>query len=303
MRKSTPIFLAVLLAITSGCTQDHDRFVLPEFQATPANVTPPEPPPAEPPPEEPPPEEPPPEEPPPEEPPPVAPMNVAGTWFSRAENNAVNCGMGQYTDGKSMFIAQDEADFSMLTSSGDEFIGTVNGNIVEWTGSYAERNGETDYTAAQLVFSTDSAAGNASWTWTDGVDSCNGTMAIIVNRTAMSESASNSRPEIADQFDFTDNVAFFTGTLGEGIDATDYFSFTATTDGILQAELSHFDLTSTNLDLQILDENLQQIGSSASVDSFEVADAAIVAGQRYYVRVDATSIAGPDNYNLALDIN
>ena len=241
--------------------------------------------------------------PPPSIPPPAKPMEVAGTWFSRVENNAVNCGAGQYVDAKAVVISQDLSDISMLTSSGDRFTGKVSGDIVDWTGSFPERNGMTDYTSASLVFSGDSGAGNATWTWSDGADSCNGTMAISFGRTVTAESGSNSRPDIADQFVFVDGVAHFTGSLGEGGDVFDYFSFTAPVDGTLQVELSHFDTGTTNLDLLLLDGNLQEIARADSPDSFDMLDAPVSAGLRYYVRVEAASLVGPDTYNLSLDIN
>lgn len=235
--------------------------------------------------------------------PPAPPVNISGTWYSRAENNAVNCGSGEYVDGKSVVISQDSVDISMLLSSGDSFTGTVNGDIVEWAGSFPERNGMTDFTSTSMVFSADSGAGNAMWTWSDGSDSCNGSMALSFDRNAASESDRNSRPEIADQFQFVDNVAFFTGTLGVGSDRTDFFTFTADQDAMLQVELAHFDSATTNLDLRILDENLQEIAASTSASDFEMVDVGVSGGTTYFVQVDATLIAGVETYDLVLDIN
>lgn len=263
----------VVISLSAACTSDYATFDLPE------NTLPPS------------------------IPPPAKPMEVAGTWFSRVENNAVNCGVGEYVDAKAVAISQDLDDISMLTSSGDRFTGKVSGDIVEWTGSYPQWNGMTDYTSASLVFSGDSGAGNATWTWTDGSDSCNGTMAISFGRAVTVESGSNSRPDIADQFEFVDRAAFFTGSLGEGGDVFDYFSFTAPENATLQVELSHFDTGTTNLDVLLFDENLQEIARADSQNSFDMLDAPVSAGLRYYVRVEAASITGPDTYNLSLDIN
>ena len=111
--------------------------------------------------------------PPPPPPPPVVPVDVAGTWFSRTANNAVNCGDGEFIDGQAIVITQEESVITLLTSTGNTFSGTVNGDIIEWTGSFEERGGTTTFTGASLVVSANLASGNAAWTWTDPADSCN----------------------------------------------------------------------------------------------------------------------------------
>jgi hypothetical protein len=235
---------------------------------------------------------------------PVVPADVAGTWYTRIENNAVNCGAGETIDGQVISITQDSADITMLTSKGDTFVGTVNGDIVEWTGSYSERGGTSDFTAATLVFSADSGAGNAAWTWSDGTDSCNGTMAIsAVKDAAVGESFANSRPDIADTLDFIDSVAFIYGSLGVGMDVNDFFKFTATNDGVVQVELSHFDTVSTDLDLQVLDEGLNEVAMSASADSFEMVEFSVQAGSTYYIGVESRILPGAISYNLTVDVN
>ena len=238
------------------------------------------------------------------EPEPVTPADVAGTWYSRIEKNAVNCNAGEFIDGQTIVITQDDTEITMLASTGDMFVGTVNGDIVEWSGSYPEHGGMSDFTSATLVFSADSGAGNAAWTWSNGTESCNGTMAISAERdAAIQESDSNSRPKIADPFEFVDNVAFFKGSLGVGIDRDDYYTFTATSDAVVQAELSHFDTLSTDLDLILLDEGLVEIAISSYADRFEMIDAPVQAGVKYYIKVESRSISGPQSYNLTVDIN
>ncbi len=41
---------------------------------------------------------------PPPPPPPVQAADVAGTWFSRTVNNAVNCGNGEFIDAQTILI-------------------------------------------------------------------------------------------------------------------------------------------------------------------------------------------------------
>ena len=144
--------------------------------------------------------------PPPPPPPPVQAANVAGTWFSRTANNAVNCGMGEIIDAQAIVIAQDDSAITLLMSTGITFSGTVNGDIIEWTGSFEERGGTTTFTSLSVPVSGNSASGNATWTWADGTDSCNGTMEIIASRDwGVEETGFNSEPPgTVDMLEFSD---------------------------------------------------------------------------------------------------
>ena len=241
--------------------------------------------------------------PPPPPPPPVQAAEVAGTWFSRTANNAVNCGIGEYIDAQAIVITQDDSAITLLMSTGNEFSGTVNGDIVEWTGSFEERGGTTTFTSLSISVSGTSASGNAAWTWTDGTDSCNGTMEITASRDwGVEESLSNTRPDTADILEVTDGVAFITGTALT-IDDKDYFSFVLAADATVQAELSHFDLQTSDLDLEILDENLIQVALSDSVDGFEKVEAELQAGVTYYIGMLPISTPSATPYNLSIDVN
>ncbi len=236
-------------------------------------------------------------------PPPVPPVNVAGTWFSRTANNAVNCDQGEFVDAQAIVITQDDTAITLLTSTGNTFSGTVNGDIIEWNGEFEERGGMTTYTSSSIVVSGVSASGNASWTWTDGTDSCNGTMEITASQDwGVAESLRNSGPHIADVLEFTNGVAFVTGTA-ISIGDKDYFSFVLATDATVQAELSHYDLQTSDLDLEILDENLIQIALSNSVDGFEKVEAQVQAGNTYYIGMLPIFLTAPASYNLSIDVN
>ena len=234
----------------------------------------------------------------------VLPEDVSGTWYSRTQKNAVNCGMGETIDAQTIVIDQHVEDITMLMSTGDLYVGSVDGDIVEFAGSYFERGGTANFTSATLVFSADSGSGNAAWTWTNGTDSCNGTMAIDVAKgMAIQESGSNSHPDVAMAFDFVDGVAFFDGTVGNGLDRDDYFSFVAAADGTVQAELSHFDTSASDLDLYLFDQDMNELAASLSVDSFEMIEAAVSAGSTYYLKVETATISGPESYYLSVDFN
>ena len=236
-------------------------------------------------------------------PPSVQPADVAGTWFSRIVNNAVNCGNGEFIDAQAIVITQDDSTITLLMSTGNTFSGTVNGDIVEWTGSFEERGGTTTFTSLSVTVSGSSASGNATWTWTDNSDSCNGTMEISASRNwGVEESIRNSQPHIADILEFTDGVAFILGNAVT-IEDKDYFSFVLDADSTVQAELSHFDPQTINLDLEILDENLFRIAVSDSVDSFEKVEAQLQAGITYYIGMIPISIPASAPYILSVDVN
>ena len=235
--------------------------------------------------------------------PPVPAADVAGTWFSRTVNNAVNCGAGEFIDGQTLVVTQDDSAITLLTSTGNTFSGTVNGDMLEWTGNFEERGGTTTFTSLSVTVSGNSASGNATWTWTDGTDSCNGTMEITVSRDwGVTESDFNSDPLIADLFAINDGVAFVTGTTLTTNDK-DYYSFVLATDATIQAELSHFNLQTSNLDLEILDENFIRVALSDSADGFEKAEAQLQAGVTFYIGVLPTSTTGAASYNISIDVN
>jgi len=241
--------------------------------------------------------------PPPPPPAPVAAADVGGAWFTRIANNAVNCGLGEFIDAQALVITQDENDITLLTSTGVTFVGTVNGDIVEWTGDFDERGGTTTFTSLSITVSGTAASGNAAWTWTDGTDSCNGTMEITASQDwSAADGGSNSLPNIADSFVFTDGVAFFTG-IANSVNDIDYFAFVLAADATVQVELSHFDPLTNDLALEILDENLNQVVFSDSVDGFEKVEAQLLAGVTYYIGMLPVSAPGEVSYLISVDMN
>jgi hypothetical protein len=228
---------------------------------------------------------------------------VSGAWYTRVANNAVNCGIGEFIDAKTFVITQDEADISVLSSSGDTFAGTVNGDIVDWTGSFEERGGTTTFTTLTITVAGNSASGNADWTWSDGTDSCNGTMAITASQhTADLEAAKNSVPTIADEIVFEDGVAFFTG-IANGPNDEDWVSITADADASIQVELSHFDAGVNNYDLEVLDVDLNPIAASRSFDGFELVEVQVSNGDTIFIGVIPNGVEINTGYYLSVDIN
>ena len=211
--------------------------------------------------------------------------------------------MAEYIDAQTLVISQNDSEITLLTSVGSEFSGTVSGDIVEWTGSYDERGGTTTFTSLSVTVSGNTASGNAAWTWSDGTDSCNGTMDIDLSRDwAVDESLSNSWPEIADAIEITDGTAFISGSTSTPQDA-DYFAIVLAADATIQVELSHFDVATSDLDLEILDQNLNQVAVSSTVDGFEMVEAQLQSGVSYYVGVLPMSAAAGPSYYLSIDVN
>lgn len=233
----------------------------------------------------------------------IPPVDVSGTWFARIEQNAVNCDAGEYIDAKTFLISQDDRDITILTSTGDQYAGTVNGDIVEWFGSYDERGGTANYTSATMVFSADAGSGDAAWTWSNGTDSCNGTTKITLGKSYFGETNNNSNPSIADPFDFVDSVAFFEASLNSDRDWNDYFTFTATSDGVLQVEASHFDTSVADIDLALHTDTTVDVAASRTSDQFEMVQAPVQMGETYYIHVHGITLPGRIGYNLSIDIN
>lgn len=246
---------------------------------------------------------PPPSTSPPPPPPPPAADDVSGNWFLRIANNAVNCDLGEIIDAQALFITQDANAVSILNSTGNTLTGTINGDLLELTGEVDERGGTTTFDSVSITFSADTGAGNATWTWTDGTDSCNGTMDITLAKDwGVADGVKNSRPGIADPIVFTDSVAFVAGTISKLTDE-DYFSFELDADAIVQIELSHFDLQTTNLNLVLLDSGRNQIAVSESVDGFEKIELPLLKSRIYFIGVLPTSVDAIGTYNLSIDVN
>ncbi len=103
-------------------------------------------------------------------------VDVAGTWDITETMGANTCGdtVG-LTDTYQVTVSQNGSNLTVTAPAGT-FNGTMNSNVLSWTGSYPEQGGTTTITGMSLIVSLDrtSFSGTVDWTWTDGNYSCVG---------------------------------------------------------------------------------------------------------------------------------
>ncbi len=103
---------------------------------------------------------------------------TAGTWRTTEKIDATDCGEGTYTEYNTYIVTQSGCDIIVEDSYGGSYSGSINGSTISWTGSFPDDGGTTTVNSLILTVSGDTISGHASWTWTDGVDSCSGTAQI-----------------------------------------------------------------------------------------------------------------------------
>ena len=110
--------------------------------------------------------------------------NVAGTWNTTEVVDATDCGEGIYTENNTYTVTQDGCNIT-VSSRGTTVNGTVNGSVINWTGSYQE-DGGTVIDTVSITITGDNLSGSSQWTWTDNTDptdTCSGTTQVSGTRT------------------------------------------------------------------------------------------------------------------------
>jgi hypothetical protein len=101
--------------------------------------------------------------------------NIAGKWtWSRTDNNSCN---GVSYESGTFTITQNGSNISLYDALANRTLtGTISGNTISFSGSFAEYGGTSNVTAT-LTLSADknSCSGGASWTWTGPSSICTGT--------------------------------------------------------------------------------------------------------------------------------
>ncbi len=101
--------------------------------------------------------------------------NIAGKWtWSRTDNSSCN---GVSYESGTFTVTQNGSNISVYDAVANRTLtGTISGNTISFSGSFAEYGGTTNATAT-LTLSADknSCSGGASWTWTGPSKICTGT--------------------------------------------------------------------------------------------------------------------------------
>ena len=107
---------------------------------------------------------------------------VAGNWTVAAFEDATGCGEGTSNTTLTVRIEQ-SGNTLTVTISGVEYTGTLNGTQATWSGSYDDDGGVTTEQFT-VTFANDNTtlSGGSTWTWTDGGDSCSGTVTVTGSR-------------------------------------------------------------------------------------------------------------------------
>jgi len=153
---------------------------------------------------------------------PAAPVgDITGSWSVNETSDATNCGDGIVVSNYTLTVTSQAESAITYTSNSNTFNGTLSGNKLTSSGSYPEGGGTVTGSTTITIDSVCSAfTGTATWSWSDGVDSCSGTATLTgtrINSTGCgnSSSASVSESEPNDAVNVADTL-----TAGVPMNAT-----------------------------------------------------------------------------------
>jgi len=108
--------------------------------------------------------------------------DISGLWQVNEINESTTAQCNT-SDSYTATVVQIDSAVSADTPDG-EFTGTISGNTVNWSGSYAERGGTTTVTSTVITIADtcNTFTWDANWTWTDGTTSCTGTSTATGDR-------------------------------------------------------------------------------------------------------------------------
>lgn len=114
--------------------------------------------------------------------------DVAGEWHTVERNYSPNCyGDPHYwLENKLYTVTQDGCAITVTDNEQNSYEGTVSGSSISWTGSF-QTEGGTVTQSLDLTVSGNSFMGGANWTWSDGIDTCNGLNELIGTTDYISE--------------------------------------------------------------------------------------------------------------------
>jgi hypothetical protein len=114
-------------------------------------------------------------------------VDVSGTWTITETMGSNTCGDPV---GASFFYTLTATlsgnSLTVQVQDGRVFNGTVDGDRVQWSGSYAEDGGTTTIDELNVTVSSDgnSLSGSNAWSWAGGGGTCSGTTSVSGTRTA-----------------------------------------------------------------------------------------------------------------------
>jgi hypothetical protein len=105
------------------------------------------------------------------------------TWSVEDYVNGTACGDGYYYDYYSVEVVSQSGNTISVSTPVGTFSGTFSDDQISWSGSYAQSGGTTVSNTSLTVNSVCSTlSGTATWTWSNGVETCAGTSAITATR-------------------------------------------------------------------------------------------------------------------------
>jgi len=259
----------------------------------------------------------------------VGQASVGGTWTIHEAVDARNCGQGSYGDDYQIDIAQ-SGNAITVTAPLDaypyeaEFLGTVDGNHVQWNGEYPEEGGTTSVDNLSVTVSGTTLSGTASWTWSDGQSSCTGTTQVSGQRVTTAPTSETTSPgdSVVDSTPgstrFADETTGPNDTLAEAQDLgaitehgqitvegevsdnddfADVYAVVADQTIDVTVSLSFTDPSVADLDLALF-INGEESGGSYGTGSSEQDSVEVMAGDTLQVVVYAYS--GASHYELVV---
>lgn len=102
-------------------------------------------------------------------------LNLTGTWRITETMGANSC--GESGSEINTYTVSQNGKAVTLTANGRNFVGSLNGNTLVWTGNYPEDGGTTSLnTTMTIAANGNNLTGSSNWTWTASVNEfCTGT--------------------------------------------------------------------------------------------------------------------------------
>ena len=152
--------------------------------------------------------------------------DATGTWDVTETSVEDSCDPNVYPETSTITITQTGNDFTLVDDDGETYTGTVNGIYYALYGETIEQ-GETDVNYFTFILSSEtSGSGEYNWTWTDGIDWCEGggLFTFIKDTTPPTVSSTTPANNATDVAINTDITATFSEAMDSSTITTDTFT-------------------------------------------------------------------------------